>query len=48
MSQVKHFALYNQETNRSTPADDAIVSQRAEHEIYLPLLGPPSRLTPPR
>jgi beta-glucosidase len=36
MSQVKHFALYNQETNRNTPADDVIISQRAEHEIYLP------------
>ena len=36
MSQVKHFALYNQETNRNTAADDVIISQRAEHEIYLP------------
>ncbi len=36
MSQVKHFAVYNQETNRNTPADDAIVSDRALHEIYLP------------
>ena len=36
MSQVKHFAVYNQETNRNTAADDAIVSQRALHEIYLP------------
>jgi beta-glucosidase len=36
MSQVKHYALYNQETNRNTPADDVIVSRRAEHEIYLP------------
>jgi beta-glucosidase len=36
MSQVKHLAVYNQETNRNTPADDAIVSQRALHEIYLP------------
>ena len=36
MSQVKHFAVYNQETNRNTPADDAIVSTRALHEIYLP------------
>ena len=36
MSQVKHFAVYNQETNRNTAADDAIMSQRAEHEIYLP------------
>jgi beta-glucosidase len=36
MAQVKHLAVYNQETNRNTPADDAIVSQRALHEIYLP------------
>ncbi len=36
MSQVKHLAVYNQETNRNTPADNAIVSERAEHEIYLP------------
>ena len=36
MAQVKHLAVYNQETNRNTPADDAIVSPRALHEIYLP------------
>jgi beta-glucosidase len=36
LSQVKHFAVYNQETNRNTAADDAIVSQRAMHEIYFP------------
>jgi beta-glucosidase len=36
MSQVKHFAVYNQETNRNTPADDAIVSDRTMQEIYLP------------
>ena len=36
MSQVKHFAVYNQETNRNTAADDAVVSPRAIHEIYLP------------
>ena len=36
MSQIKHLAVYNQETNRNTSADDAIVSQRALHEIYLP------------
>jgi beta-glucosidase len=36
MSMVKHFAVYNQETNRNTAADDAIVSERALHEIYLP------------
>src|SRR6185437_4844570 len=36
MSQVKHFDAYNQETNRNTPADDVIVSNRTLHEIYLP------------
>lgn len=36
MAQVKHFAVYNQETYRNTPADDAIVPARALHEIYLP------------
>ncbi len=29
MAQIKHFAVYNQETNRNTPADNAIVSTRA-------------------
>ena len=36
MSQVKHYAGDNQETNCNTPADDVIVSNRAQHEIYLP------------
>jgi beta-glucosidase len=36
MSQVKHFAAYNQETNRNSPQDDVIVSTRALHEIYFP------------
>jgi beta-glucosidase len=36
MAQVKHFAVYNQETNRNTPSDDAVVSTQAEQEIYLP------------
>src|SRR5712691_6632932 len=36
MSQVKHYAAYNQETYRNTPADNVVVSGRAEHEIYLP------------
>ncbi len=36
MSQVKHLAVYNQETSRNTPADNAIVSQRTMQEIYLP------------
>ena len=36
MAQVKHFAVYNQETNRNTSSDNAIVSTQAEQEIYLP------------
>jgi beta-glucosidase len=36
MSQVKHFAVYNQETNRNSSADDSIVSTRTLHEIYFP------------
>ena len=36
MSQVKHFAAYNQETNRNTPQDDVIVSTRVLREIYEP------------
>jgi beta-glucosidase len=36
MSQVKHYAVYNQETNRNTTADDTIISDRTMHEIYLP------------
>ena len=36
MAQLKHYAVYNQETSRNTPADDVIVSDRAEREIYLP------------
>jgi beta-glucosidase len=33
---VKHFAVYNQELHRGTPLDDAVVSDRALHEVYLP------------
>ena len=36
MAQVKHLAVYNQETNRNTPSDNAVVSTQAEQEIYLP------------
>jgi beta-glucosidase len=36
LSQVKHLAVYNQETYRNTPADNVIIDARAEHEIYLP------------
>ncbi|MFZ0754541.1 MAG: glycoside hydrolase family 3 N-terminal domain-containing protein, partial [Trebonia sp.] len=39
MAQIKHFAVYNQETNRNAPADNAIVSTRAEQEIYLPAIS---------
>src|SRR6202008_606460 len=33
MAQVKHLAVYNQETNRNSDADNAIVSERAMQEI---------------
>jgi beta-glucosidase len=36
LDQVKHYAVYNQETNRNTLLDDVLISQRALHEIYLP------------
>jgi beta-glucosidase len=36
MAQVKHFAVYNQETNRNTSVDNAVVSNQAMQEIYLP------------
>src|ERR1700742_3254102 len=36
MAQVKHYAVYNQETNRNSPSDNAVVSTQAEQEIYLP------------
>jgi beta-glucosidase len=36
MAQVKHLAVYNQETNRNTASDDAVVSERTMQEIYLP------------
>src|SRR3954454_19957462 len=38
-AQVKHLAVYNQETNRNTAADNALVSERAMQEIYLPAFG---------
>nr|BFE58803.1 hypothetical protein GCM10020063_033290 [Dactylosporangium thailandense] len=36
MAQVKHYAAYNQETNRNTLSDNAIVAARTQREIYLP------------
>src|ERR1700733_2055218 len=36
IAQVKHYAVYNVETNRNTPADDDIINTRTLHEIYLP------------
>jgi beta-glucosidase len=36
MAQVKHYADYNQETNRNNPQDDVVMSDRVQHEIYLP------------
>jgi beta-glucosidase len=40
MAQVKHWDVYNQETYRNTPADDANISDRAMHEIYMPAFEP--------
>jgi beta-glucosidase len=39
MAQVKHYAVYNQETNRNTTADDAIVDDRTVREIYTAAFG---------
>jgi beta-glucosidase len=39
MAQVKHYAVYNQETFRNSPSDNAIVDARTENEIYLPAFG---------
>jgi beta-glucosidase len=36
IAQVKHYAIYNNETNRNTSADDAVIDARTMHEIYLP------------
>jgi beta-glucosidase len=36
LAQVKHLGVYNQETNRNSPADNAVVDARAEQEIYFP------------
>jgi beta-glucosidase len=39
MAQVKHWAVYNQETNRNTTADDAVIDDRTVHEIYASAFG---------
>jgi beta-glucosidase len=36
IAQVKHYAIYDNETNRNTSADDDIIDARTMHEIYLP------------
>ncbi|MEE4543659.1 glycoside hydrolase family 3 C-terminal domain-containing protein [Streptomyces sp. V4-01] len=36
MAQVKHIAVYNQETNRNNPSDNAVIGDRALQELYLP------------
>jgi beta-glucosidase len=36
MAEVKHFAVYNQETLRDSALDNAVVSTRTMEEIYLP------------
>ncbi|HEV2344051.1 MAG TPA: glycoside hydrolase family 3 C-terminal domain-containing protein, partial [Actinocrinis sp.] len=36
IDQVKHYAVYNQETYRNSSSDNAQISARTEQEIYLP------------
>ncbi|MEU3463911.1 glycoside hydrolase family 3 C-terminal domain-containing protein [Streptomyces sp. NPDC006733] len=36
MAQAKHVAVYNQETHRNGPKDNAVVDTRTLQEIYLP------------
>ncbi len=36
IAQVKHYAVYNNETHRNTLADDDVITERTEQEIYLP------------
>jgi beta-glucosidase len=36
MAQVKHYADYNQETNRNNAQDNVIMADRTQREIYLP------------
>ncbi|WP_329129896.1 glycoside hydrolase family 3 C-terminal domain-containing protein [Streptomyces sp. NBC_01476] len=36
MAQVKHYADYNQETNRNNAQDNVIMNDRTQREIYLP------------
>ncbi|MFC8453445.1 glycoside hydrolase family 3 C-terminal domain-containing protein [Kitasatospora sp. NPDC057223] len=36
MAQLKHLAVYNQETNRNNPKDNAIIDERTLQELYLP------------
>jgi beta-glucosidase len=36
MDQVKHYAVYHQETYRNTAQDDVIIDNRTLREIYLP------------
>jgi len=39
MAQVKHYAVYNQETNRNTAADNAVIDDRTVREIYTAAFG---------
>jgi beta-glucosidase len=36
MAQIKHLGVYNQETNRNSPSDNAVIDTRTLQEIYLP------------
>ena len=43
LAQLKHYAVYTQETNRNTTAGNAIVDERTLREIYLPSFERPIR-----
>ncbi|MEW9572707.1 glycoside hydrolase family 3 protein [Rhodanobacter sp. Si-c] len=47
MAQVKHWAVYNQETYRNAPQDNAVVSDRAVHELYAPAFDAAIRAADP-
>ncbi|MCF3963102.1 glycoside hydrolase family 3 C-terminal domain-containing protein [Streptomyces fuscigenes] len=39
MAQVKHWAVYNQETNRNTVTDNAVIDDRTVQEVYTAAFG---------
>jgi beta-glucosidase len=46
-SVVKHFAVYNQESHRSTLQDNSIVTEQALREVFLPAFSAVAQLAKP-